>query len=1346
MTLRRISMSRSSPGLHRTVFLLFICAFILPARARLAFAVFDIQLVRLADSNHPNVGDLTEEFTSDPANAIQFSDPNGTMLAPMLHNAAAIWEEIFQFNDHTIEITWLWDNDLALIDGMGNQPTISAQASRLVDQDDDGRVDFAVIQFNTNRTDWWFDPTPGGDSEFDLEQQLFRGIVSPPSQDPAERFPVGAGQPHVLMETAYTGRAPSTSPANGLRDTVTVAMHEMGHALGMGSSHDPLMSEVDNDLIFDLDASKTGGVQVQAYARGHPANLDGIGNTNGPTSHLAGFEALMGSNGNDRRKYPSALDIIALSLVSGFDEVWLPRTDFLTGNSWNTSGNWEGDRTPSTSVDAFVRHGGTVTLSGFGAAGNLLVDEGSLVSTQTNTLFVQQVTTVGGTPGDTSQITINTGGELDSDELRIGFDGRVLLVADSSLLQAELVEIQSGGTLEGRGTVDLNDAVLGRLHSVGRIRVTSGELVIDSPNSLGLDLEGGIVEAIDGNLRFETGMATAMGADLTVGAGRQVAFNAGGTIGAGGLLNLVGTANNPARSTGSTLFVGLNGVVNGSGVGIVENALVLLPSSALTTQFGDPSSVLRLNGSTFFQGGTAVGSGTIQQNGDAFVDADTVINVNTYDMDGASGATTITIGAGHTLEINSPNIDNTGNNDFDGTIDVNGGTLDMDPDWILDGTLNLTEVGTTAVLTGPGTMTVSTVGQINVSGSGRIDSDVVLAGGLFVGSDATFNGEVLVTAAANLETDGPGDVIDFNGPTTLGGGSYVGNGLIQFDGDVSVNGNTSIGMADADLDGDLANGSISIAPNVTFSVASATLDPGDDAYDAVMNVRGTFSSIVPFQLDGTLNLIEVGGQPIPRINGLTGFTVRSSGVVNTDGDAQINRSTLVQGDLNVGVGTTEINGATIEFAASADVVVASGGVLELNGETTFLGGDYTGAGLIQFNGQTDVDANTTIHTARVDLDGALENTSININNAALTLNVNRLDVNNSIVGGAITAVGQNARLTVNLDNPLSAWRQSSTGVLTLTNPTPAAGAVTMLSGSDVSAEGVINASGPLSLDVNITVRNRLNTATSTTNVHFAGDDRSYIYANPMATIAGSGGVTVDHGTTLNLEGESVIQAVFTNAGRLEIGFAASEVAIDVMVAASSLIRGPFAQTSVGELAVDLGGLAQSTEYDLLEVIGPARLNGIIEAMLIDGFVPKIGDVFQVLTATGGVIGKFDDVEVIDEQDVLAFALTDIYSNNDVQLRVDDVFLIGDYNDNGTVDAADYALWRDNAGAPPGTLPNDVDGGLIGKAQYDTWKTHFGNTFPKSSAFSVPEPASLCLLILVALLTASRGRDFGMLRA
>jgi hypothetical protein len=63
--------------------------------------------------------------------------------------------------------------------------------------------------------------------------------------------------------------------------------------------------------------------------------------------------------------------------------------------------------------------------------------------------------------------------------------------------------------------------------------------------------------------------------------------------------------------------------------------------------------------------------------------------------------------------------------------------------------------------------------------------------------------------------------------------------------------------------------------------------------------------------------------------------------------------------------------------------------------------------------------------------------------------------------------------------------------------------------------------------------------------------------------------------------------------------------------------------------------------------------------------------------------------------------------SDVTLDADDSPApIGDYNDNGTVDAADYAVWR-NALNTMTTLPNDQTPGTVDQADYDVWKANFG---------------------------------------
>jgi hypothetical protein len=86
--------------------------------------------------------------------------------------------------------------------------------------------------------------------------------------------------------------------------------------------------------------------------------------------------------------------------------------------------------------------------------------------------------------------------------------------------------------------------------------------------------------------------------------------------------------------------------------------------------------------------------------------------------------------------------------------------------------------------------------------------------------------------------------------------------------------------------------------------------------------------------------------------------------------------------------------------------------------------------------------------------------------------------------------------------------------------------------------------------------------------------------------------------------------------------------------------------------------------------------------------------------------------------------------------------LGDYNDDGAVDAADYVMWRKASDAGLADLPNDNDDpGNVGPTEYALWRTNFGQTAGAGSGAylapgdspgaksAVPEPnaATLCLI-------------------
>jgi S-formylglutathione hydrolase FrmB len=90
--------------------------------------------------------------------------------------------------------------------------------------------------------------------------------------------------------------------------------------------------------------------------------------------------------------------------------------------------------------------------------------------------------------------------------------------------------------------------------------------------------------------------------------------------------------------------------------------------------------------------------------------------------------------------------------------------------------------------------------------------------------------------------------------------------------------------------------------------------------------------------------------------------------------------------------------------------------------------------------------------------------------------------------------------------------------------------------------------------------------------------------------------------------------------------------------------------------------------------------------------------------------------------------------NDHFLRAGQVSVPCDYNRNGTVDAADYVLWRKYNNSVT-TLPNDSTAGT-GPTDYPVWRSHFGQPTLGAGSSSlveaaIPEPATVVLLLFAA---------------
>jgi autotransporter-associated beta strand protein len=171
--------------------------------------------------------------------------------------------------------------------------------------------------------------------------------------------------------------------------------------------------------------------------------------------------------------------------------------------------------------------------------------------------------------------------------------------------------------------------------------------------------------------------------------------------------------------------------------------------------------------------------------------------------------------------------------------------------------------------------------------------------------------------------------------------------------------------------------------------------------------------------------------------------------------------------------------------------------------------------------------------------------------------------------------------------------------------------------------------------------------------------------------------------------------------------------------------------SGGTIAIDIG----ATGHDRLVVEGTANLNGLLAVSLYDGFVPALGDTFVVLSAAN-IVGQLS----LGGADGARFSLAASTASELILTATSGI--AGDYNNDGTVDAADYTVWRDSLGAAAGSLLNDSLGTPIGVAQYETWRANFGTSLASlalDAPAAVPEPTALVAAGLLLILAAVRTR-------
>jgi hypothetical protein len=170
----------------------------------------------------------------------------------------------------------------------------------------------------------------------------------------------------------------------------------------------------------------------------------------------------------------------------------------------------------------------------------------------------------------------------------------------------------------------------------------------------------------------------------------------------------------------------------------------------------------------------------------------------------------------------------------------------------------------------------------------------------------------------------------------------------------------------------------------------------------------------------------------------------------------------------------------------------------------------------------------------------------------------------------------------------------------------------------------------------------------------------------------------------------------------------------------------------GALQIELAGAAPG-QFDAIHHSGVAALGGALDVSLLGGFMPEIGDMFEIIVAAGGVSGQFATTAA--ELPALAGGrrwLID-FQPTSVVLEVLPP-LEADFDEDGDVDGDDLVEWRAGFGTS-GTANHtdgDADGDLdVDGADFLAWQRQLGSAAASASPTAAPEPTTALFLTAVA---------------
>jgi hypothetical protein len=477
-------------------------------------------------------------------------------------------------------------------------------------------------------------------------------------------------------------------------------------------------------------------------------------------------------------------------------------------------------------------------------------------------------------------------------------------------------------------------------------------------------------------------------------------------------------------------------------------------------------------------------------------------------------------------------------------------------------------------------------------------------------------------------------LFDFDASTTLEDGPIITSGTIEVAASTLLNLNNSMTFEQSDgllqIDGAfehqngtmrLLGGSVTGVPllsNITLELGPSFTSPFETT------LRGT----------STLNGDLASGQSID----LTGDGIYGTALLNLAGPTQVDGEVELYstgGGFTVRMGTTNVdlnNHGTIQIDHSAtfedgpiinesDLVIASGQSLLFNNSMN----------LVQNGGTVQIDGSLEIPNGTTDLNGGSFVGAPLVSNGTVNLGSGFDSAFEADLRGTVTLNGD---LEVDQILRMRGDGVYGTGNLNLPNQIALRGEVELNSEGGGFATNITAALGSEPI-IEGTVRT-LPGAGGLRTLNFQLENDGLLDLQTTTNLGRGAANNLNRGTLRSIAPLSLIGSSFTNenGARVESISSITNSAFTIQnngtwdvgpgIGAGS-VSGNWTQSADGRLVIEIGGYVAGTDHDQLVVGGIATLDGRVRIQTANGFQPKFGDQFTILTASSTQTVGFEGI-------------------------------------------------------------------------------------------------------------------------